>query len=308
MIPRGFKLKFPFVWRGLFGLRLGLALSLPIILSGCAPRSITLTRSRLLMGHVPVNISIETNADRRTEALQASERAYELAQTLEKQISEFKPDSEISCLNQNAGKAFCALSGPSLELIKTALEIGEKTSHAFDIRFASPTQQARSGAILFKDTEVKLLHPLTRIGVGAIGKGFIVDKMVDLLVSRGFNKVLVDAGGDLRAAGGPWRVAIQIPEAPSGAISNPALIQDEAWSTSGDYEQPGHIRDPRTLKSVRRRGSVTVKAKRLILADALATAFFVLGKEKSQDYITLFPGIEAIWLDASEHRPIQRED
>jgi thiamine biosynthesis lipoprotein len=273
----------------------GLAL---VALTACAPRTVVFTRSQLLMGHVPVNVSIRIPRSEWNRALAGTEAAYAEARNLEAKISEYQPESEISCLNRNAGKAFCPVSPATRELLQTSLRLSERTDHAFDIRFASLSPSGRQSPIaLRQDATAKLGHRETRIGVGAIGKGFIVDRMIAILHAAGFANVLIDAGGDLRATGGPWRVAIQVPGAPPGAIAREAEIHDQAWATSGLYEQGRHIVDPRTLQKIDRAGSVTVKARDLTTADALATAFFVLGKEQAEKYQKRFPGIEVIWLE-----------
>src|SRR5262245_23912008 len=94
-----------------------LALLFPA-LGACAPKALILTRSQLLMGHVPVNVSIRTNSREKSRALGASEAAYRLARHIESRISEFQPDSDTSCLNRNAGKSSCPVSPETLELLK----------------------------------------------------------------------------------------------------------------------------------------------------------------------------------------------
>jgi thiamine biosynthesis lipoprotein len=281
-----------------FIFRIPIALFLLLLFNACAPKTIALTRSRLLMGHVPVNITIRTQPGLKEKALEASEEAYKLAQEIEGRISEYQPTSEVSCLNQKAGKASCSLSRDTLDLLKQAIEISKKTDHAFDIRFASPTSQGRKAPLIFEEnSKTRLARTDTRIGVGAIGKGFIIDAMLDFLKSKGFQEALVDGGGDLRAIGGPWKVAIQQPEGVPGTLAKVLEISDKALATSGNYEQEGHILDPRTGKKVLRSASVTVIANNLTFADALATAFYVLGEQESITFLRKFPGVQMIWTE-----------
>ncbi|MCE9626052.1 MAG: FAD:protein FMN transferase [Deltaproteobacteria bacterium] len=270
-----------------------------IALCGCVPREITLTRSRLMMGHIPVNLSIRCPAKQKSAAIGAGDGAYALAQKIESEISEYQKDSQVSCLNQRAGKALCPLSQGTLDLLRRAEFYSRATDRAFDLRFASLTPKGASGEIetLESPPRGKLERKDTRIGVGAIGKGWIIDQMVEYLKGQGFPEVLIDAGGHLRAVGGPWKIAIQVPEASPGITTSVVEIHDESWSTSGLYEQGHHILDPRTRKTIDRRGSVTVRAPDLTTADALDTGFFVLGEEKSREYLAKFPGISMIWTD-----------
>jgi FAD:protein FMN transferase len=276
---------------------LPIALGLLFVVA-CAPKTISLTRSRLMMGHVPVNVTIRTSIALKEKALETSEEAYALAQRIEGKISEYQPNSEITCLNREAGKAPCEVSPETLELLRFGVSLSDQTDHALDLRFGSASSAGRKGPIRFMGGKrVFLSHPDTQIGVGSIGKGMILDAMIDLIRSKGFEAALVDAGGDLRALGGPWKVAIQKPGAPPGKTAAVFEITDQALATSGNYEQPGHIRDPRTGEKVFRDQSVTVIADRHVLANALSTAFYVLGERESLLYIKKFPGIRVIWTD-----------
>jgi len=274
------------------------ALFLALLASlGCAPREITLTRSRLLMGHVPVNLSLRCLAADRERALAESEAAFRLAQEIEAKISEWQPDSELSCLNRKAGRGDCPLSETTRGLLELSLALSLQTDGAFDIRYASKSRAGQEGEIRLAEGRGSLLHPETRLGVGAVGKGWIVDAMLDYLQGRGYAAAIVDAGGDLRALGGPWKIAIQVPEGEPDRITVPRKIRDRALATSGLYEQGPHILDPATRRPVVRRGSVSVEASRLAVADALATAFFVLGEARSSDYLPKFPGVKMYWTD-----------
>lgn len=272
---------------------------LALFLLACAPRPIVVTRSQLLMGNVPVNVSLKVQARQKAAALDAGNAAYDLARSLEAKVSEYRSDSEVSCLNRNAGKVPCPLSPETLDLLRRAIEFSEKTGGALDIRFASLSKAGSRGEIRLKEDPPSgfLIHPETRIGIGAIGKGWIVDRMIEELKSRGFDQALVDAGGDLRAIGGPWRVSIQIPSAQPGVTTDEQVIENRSMATSGLYERGSHILDPRSRREVERSGSVTVEAEDLTTADALDTALFVIGEEKAQALIHRFQGVKMTWLD-----------
>jgi thiamine biosynthesis lipoprotein len=251
-----------------------------------------------MMGHVPVNVTIQISPAQKEKALLASEKAYALAQSLEEKISEYQPKSEVSCLNREAGKGDCLLSPETLNLLKFGMEITSKTQGAFDLRFGSLSPEGRKGNLVIDGNRARLSNRDTRIGVGSIGKGLIIDALIDYFRHEGFTKVLVDAGGDLRALGGPWKVAIQTPEGAVGQVSKTFEIRDQALATSGNYEQPGHIIDPRSGKKVIHSSSVTVLADRHMLANGLSTAFYVMGEEESALALRNFPAIQMTWTHA----------
>ena len=263
----------------------------------CAPKTVSFARSKLMMGHVPVSVILRTTADLREKALEATEKAYEIAEKIERKISEYQPNSEISCLNQNAGKRSCTISQETYEILNQSLEMTQKTESAFDIRFASLSNAGRVAPILLQPHRARLTHSDARIGVAAIGKGYILDAMLQMLKKQGFQQALIDGGGDIQASGGPWKVAIQVPGRSPHELSRKFEINDQALATSGNYEQAGNVRDPRTLEKVVRSSSVSVIAPTLTLANALTTAFYVMGEKMSLSYLSKFPGIQLFWAD-----------
>jgi len=249
-----------------------------------------------MMGHVPVNITVKARSGEMSRALETMEAAYARAQSLIEKLSEYELTSEISCLNRNAGKKFCGLSEETVKLLQIAQEIREKTGGAFDIRFPSPNLQGKQGLILLLVNEGKLANPQTKIGIASLAKGYILDQMAQIFESQNL-EAIVDAGGDIRASGGPWKVAIQIPGRAYGENSKPFTIRNEALTTSGNYENERNIVDPKSSMPIERKGAVSVIAPQATLANALSTAFYVLGEQKSEEILQKFPGIEMIWLN-----------
>jgi FAD:protein FMN transferase len=149
------------------------------------------------------------------------------------------------------------------------------------------------------ESESDLLH------FGAWAKGYAVDRAVAVLRRHGVNAALVNAGGDVRGFGHPWRVGVQHPRLPGAVL---AVIEpgDLAVATSGDYEQYfeqdgeryHHLLDPRVGEPARECRSVTVLAADCTLADALATAVFVLGPHEGLELVERQPGVECLIVDA----------
>jgi thiamine biosynthesis lipoprotein len=131
-----------------------------------------------------------------------------------------------------------------------------------------------------------LTRPLL-LDLGAVAKGLAVDMAAKELEPLG--SFTIDAGGDLylggrNAEGAPWSVGIRHPRDPDGLIA--ALrVCDGAVCTSGDYERPSHILDPRRGTPAAALASVTVVAPSAMVADALGTAAFVLGPERGLELL-----------------------
>ena len=131
-------------------------------------------------------------------------------------------------------------------------------------------------------------NPAVRLDLGAIAKGYAVDRAVETLHSAGLHHVIVNAGGDLRASGRrgdrPWRIGIRDPRGP-GILASIEIVGDESLFTSGDYERffevdgvrYHHILDPRSGQPARGLTSVTVLGNDGAAADAAATALLIAG-------------------------------
>lgn len=132
------------------------------------------------------------------------------------------------------------------------------------------------------------------IDLSAIGKGFAVDRIADLLRKRAVNDFLFQLAGETIAGDGPWEVALEYPDPATSTRSQVVRLQRQAMATSGNYRQfqpttnanvavVSHIIDPRTGSPVMRTfSSVTVIADQAATADAWATALFVAGPEQKQ--------------------------
>ncbi|MEJ2342065.1 MAG: FAD:protein FMN transferase [Gemmatimonadales bacterium] len=148
------------------------------------------------------------------------------------------------------------------------------------------------------------------ITLDGIAKGYIVDAMAAVLEAHGIDRFLIDAGGDIRAAGLredalPWVVAVRDPR--HGEILPSALRMTEgAVATSGGYEarfDPDgswhHIVSPRTGRSPDDVLSVTVTGPTAFASDALATAALLMSPREGVRFIDAVPGFECMVIDAA---------
>ena len=151
-----------------------------------------------------------------------------------------------------------------------------------------------------------------RLDLGAIAKGFGVDRVAALLRERGIENFLVEIGGETlgagrNAQGEPWRIGVLKPDGSAALQGVAHLTGGKAIATSGDYrnfyrdetgEVRSHVVDPRTAAPVGHAvASVSVLAGDCLTADALATALFVLGPAEGLPLLAgRFPGVEALFL------------
>ena len=204
----------------------------------------------------------------------AIERAFDWFYEIERVCTRFDPASELSQLTTKAGEAI-AVSTILFEVVQFALTIAAETSGAFD-----PTLGAGWRDIEL-DPERRLIalrRPML-LDLGGVAKGMAVDTAARELAP--FTDFAIDAGGDLYLAGcnpqgEPWSVGVRHPRRDDVLIDS-LQVSGLAVCTSGDYEKPGHILDPATHRPADSAASATVVAPSAMLADALATAAFVLG-------------------------------
>ncbi len=236
-----------------------------------------LSRTQILMGDVPVSITIETSLSRRENAFMAMGFAFDEAQRIEGEVSEWRPESQTSLLNQNAGRALVPIGRDLLTILMKASEVSRATHGSFDITFPSKNRLlSYEDVIVLPELGLAALRSGVTIAVSGIAKGYIVDAMKRVLQRAGFTRFLVNAG-DIYAAG-RWQVAIRDPEDPGGDRTLCRLtLRDQAVSTSGPYERGGHIIDPENGRPVHSLKSLTVVTSDSMTADALATGLFVLG-------------------------------
>jgi len=120
-------------------------------------------------------------------------------------------------------------------------------------------------------------HARGSLDPSGLVKGSAVDRAAALLARGGARRFCINAGGDVLARGGPWRVGIRHPH-DRRSLAAVVSITDAAVATSGAYERGEHILDPLTGRPPRGALSVTVVGPELATADAFATAAFAMGE------------------------------
>ncbi|WP_209399757.1 FAD:protein FMN transferase [Pseudozobellia sp. WGM2] len=252
---------------------------------------------------------------------------------IENLISSWNYKSQTSSINKNAGVSPVQVDPELFGLIKRCNQISNLTDGAFDISYASmdkiwkfdgSMQQMPDPSLIKASVEKVGYHNIVldsatssiflklegmKIGFGAIGKGYAADKAKALLMSKGVSAGIINASGDMNSwgvqpNGQPWQVAITNPLNKNKTFALLPL-NNNAVVTSGNYEKYlilngkryCHIIDPRTGYPSFGISSVTIFAPSGELADALATAVFVMGKDVGIDRINQIPKVECIIID-----------
>ncbi|MET9906210.1 FAD:protein FMN transferase [Streptomyces sp. NPDC006476] len=131
----------------------------------------------------------------------------------------------------------------------------------------------------------------------AVVKGWSVQRAAQLLRTAGARRFVLNAGGDVVASGGPWRVGVRHPEQ-ADQLCAVLELTDGAVATSARYERGDHIVDGRTGRPATGLLSMTVVAASLTEADSVATAAFALGSE-GVAWAAAQPGCEVFAVDAA---------
>ncbi len=161
---------------------------------------------------------------------------------------------------------------------------------------------------------VYLADPLMRLDVGAVAKGYAVEKVAEYFESQGITSLLISVGGNVRAIGGKpltggnidsWSVGVQNPDKSSPDTDLMLLnIKGLSVVSSGNYERYyivdgvnyHHIIDPSTLMPAVYFKQVTIVCRDSGLGDALSTAVFNMPLEAGRAYIESLEGAEAVWV------------
>ncbi|MDD3409756.1 MAG: FAD:protein FMN transferase [Eubacteriales bacterium] len=155
-----------------------------------------------------------------------------------------------------------------------------------------------------------LTDPEMRLDVGAVAKGYAVERVAQTLIEKGVTSALLSIGGNVRsigvrADGTVWRVSIQNPDLTAENQDLTKLsLEDLSLVSSGSYQryytvdgkQYHHIIDPDTLMPAEYFWAVSIITQDSGLADALSTALYTLPLEKGKALIDSLDGVEALWV------------
>jgi len=227
--------------------------------------------------------------------------ALDEVERLEAVLSVFREDSEIAGLNRGVG----AVSAEVYELLRWSARLAAATGGAFDAATGALVQLWRAGRlpaasevaealgrsgsrlVVFRDGSIEFLRPGVQFNLGAIGKGFAIDSALRRIRP---SRALMQGGRSSLRAVGEWTVEIGEP-----AFAR-LRLRDRAMGTSAATYQPRHILDPRTGWPARGVLSATAVAPTATEADALSTAFYVMGPAATRRFCEANPRFGAVLL------------
>lgn len=248
---------------------------------------------------------------------------------IEDLISEWRPNTEVSLINQNAGVKPVPVSKEVFELTRRALYFSQISNGAFDISVASgdkiwkfdgsmttlPSEEVVRRSVerigyqhIILDQEKQTIFLKLagmKIGFGSIGKGYAADKTRELMISKGVTSGIINASGDMSAwgkqpDGQPWTVGITNPINRNKVFA--VLPLESSVVTSGNYEKfaiidgkrYAHIINPKTGYPATGVSSVTVFGDSAATANGFSTAIMVMGKDAGLELINRFPEFRCI--------------
>ncbi len=274
-------------------------------------------------------------------AAAGAEEALDAIDRLEAQLTVYRDESEVSRLNRYAATSWITVEAGLFDLLSLSARLNADTQGAFDIAVGAlikawgfyrqrgrvPADEERAEVLPRSGmAHVQLDHERCavrydvrglEINLGSIGKGYALDRAADLLCERwavrscllhgGHSSILVRGDqwpGERRG----WPVGVRHPWQRERRLAV-LWLRDRALATSAATFQHleyngrklGHILDPRTGWPAEGMASATVLAPTAAEADALATAFFILGVEEAREYCAAHPEVGALLLPAGEN-------
>jgi len=251
-------------------------------------------------------------------------------------ISDWKPETQISEVNRNAGIKPVKVDKEVFDLTKRALYLSKITGGAFDISFAAmdriwkfdgsmtemPTAESIKKSVEKVGYQNIILDSLNstiflklkgmKIGFGALGEGYAADRCQNMMLAKGIKAGIVNGSGDMSTWGKPpkgknWTIGITNPFQKDSLFAIVPL-HNSAVVTSGNYEKfvvfngkrYSHIINPVTGYPATGLTSVTVFGPDAEMANGFSTSIMVLGKEAGLKFINSFPAFSCIMFGDDE--------
>jgi thiamine biosynthesis lipoprotein len=275
--------------------------------------------------------SVEVRAYGGAEATRrdAIDEAFGAIAEVDRLMSNYREDSELSHLNRDAARGLVKVSDPLYSVLEAAQRVSEASGGVFDVTVGPlvrlwgfkdkrphvPTREELDGVrplVSYKNLileapshAVRFLRPGVELDLGGIAKGFAVELAANVLRSHSLSG-FIDAGGNQYLLGSPpgkeeWSVGVRDPMAPERLLGTLRLREGSVSTSSqganfleASGRRYGHILDPRSLEPSEASLSATVVSKDGTLADALSKVVFILGPQEGLRALRSFPGTEGL--------------
>jgi thiamine biosynthesis lipoprotein len=283
-------------------------------------------KKKYIMGTVFEIAAYDQSSEHATHAI---EKAFEQIVRLDDLMSNYKPDSALSNLNRSAHFHSERVPSDLYRVIDEALRFSRLSDGKFDISVAplvtlwkaalhgeDTPSQARQEEVrrcvgyekieLIPPDEINFRSPCLQLDLGAIGKGYAVDRAAEVLNSMEIHNALINAGGStIFAMGSPpgqaaWLIHLRDP---SNRLGPQVMLKDATVSTSEQTapsflgnDSPGHIIDPETGMPLKTVFAVSAISTTATVSDALSTTLLLLGPAKGKALIKTMANVSAIWI------------
>jgi len=291
-------------------------------------------KKRYAMGTVFEIVAYNDSVARASSAI---DRALDEVVRLDKVMSNFMPESDLSSMNREAHFHVVRIPPDLYKVIETSLGYSRFSDGAFDVSVgplvdlwkaalaggAPPTAAELARArtcvgyekiVLMAPDQIEFRSDCMRLDLGSIGKGYAVDRAMETLISNGIEQAYINAGGStIYGMSAPpdhdgWLVHLRDPsnrlDPQVNLKSNSVSTSEQTAASLLEGDAPGHIVEPASGRPLHTEYAVSVTARSATASDALSTTLLLLGPVKGVALVARLKDVSAIWISADGRKTI----